>query len=205
MECCEQSASLTKINPPSNRSRTTYASSWLYEGSWEASLPPMGEKAWESVAKEVIIDFFKVCGIETDGMQEGQSLVHCMNLEKWQLTPQQRFRPRLIAGKQYCSIFYVKYCMHTPQNREVSHICGAHVVAERKRASTLECICSRPRFVLIQLLGAGWKLHYVTHHIATRDIAVSIVSCPDPTLGEEKGSGYNTTSHPTLEGHNNIS
>ena len=49
----------------------------------------MDEKAWESVAKEVIINSFKVCGIsvETDGMQEGQSLVHCMNLEGWQLTP----------------------------------------------------------------------------------------------------------------------
>ena len=36
----------------------------------------------------------------------------------------------------------VKYRMHAPQNREVSHVhsCGACVVAERTHASTLDCM-----------------------------------------------------------------
>ena len=36
----------------------------------------------------------------------------------------------------------VKYYMHAPQNREVSHVhsCGARVVAERTHASTLDCM-----------------------------------------------------------------
>jgi len=67
------------------------------------------KKAWESIATEVIINSFKVCGIpvETDGTED--TLVHCINLEGWQLTPQPRSRPRqpqsLLANNT------VRYCM----------------------------------------------------------------------------------------------
>ena len=39
----------------------------------------------------------------------------------------------------------------------------------------------------------------------SRFSVLEVVSCPDPTPhGEEKGSGYNTTSRSTLEGRNQI-
>ena len=54
----------------------------------------MGEESFESIATEVNINSIKVCGIsvETDGTQDG--LVDWINLEGWQLMPQQRSRPR---------------------------------------------------------------------------------------------------------------
>ena len=44
----------------------------------------------------------------------------------------------LIAGKKYCKILYVKYCMHALQNRDRSVtciLCDERVVQERTHAS----------------------------------------------------------------------
>ena len=83
------------------------------------------KKAWESVTIEVIINSFKVCGIsvETDGTEDG--LVHCINLEGWQLMPQQRSCPRqphsLLANNtaQYCTA-----CMSHRTVRSAENMCN---------------------------------------------------------------------------------
>jgi len=54
----------------------------------------MGEESLEICRHSSDINSFKVCGIsvEKDGTEDG--LVHCTNLEGWQLTPYQTSRPR---------------------------------------------------------------------------------------------------------------
>ena len=100
------------------------------------------KKAWEFVATEVIINSFKVCDIpiETDSTEDG--LMHCINLEGWQLMPQQRSQPRQLRSLLANNVLLntVSACMHRRTMWSVTcTLCGTHVVAKRTCASILDC------------------------------------------------------------------
>ena len=97
------------------------------------------KKAWESVATEVTINSFKVCGIpvETDGTED--SPVHCILLGGTAADAAEisADTTTLIAGKQYWLILYVNTaCMHHRTVRSAESMRGqvysrhyVHIVA----------------------------------------------------------------------------
>ena len=114
------------------------------------------KKAWESDATEVIINSIKVCGIfiETDGREDG--LVHCINLEGWQLTPQLRSRPRQPRSSLANNTgWYYTACMHCRTVRSAESTRGSTL-----RVHALYCwvILTPPSFCsLSRIVPTSWE------------------------------------------------